>query len=179
MAECRECVVREAVEKDFTDIAGIYAWHVLHGSASFEIEPPEQGVLIERWRKVCGEGLPWLVAEADGGVEGYAYGARYRPRPAYRFTVENSVYVRPGRMRMGTGRLLMATLVERCTDLGYRQMIAVIGDSGNRASISFHETLGFRHAGTLTSIGYKFDRWVDSVLMVLPLGEGDRSPPRV
>ncbi len=177
MAERREFVVRDAVEEDFTDIAGIYAWHVLHGSASFEIEPPDQAILIERWWKVCREGLPWLVAEADGRVEGYAYGARYRPRPAYRFTVENSVYVRPGRMRMGTGRLLMTTLVERCTDLDYRQMIAAIGDSKNRASICFHETLGFHHAGTLTSIGYKFGRWVDSVLMVLPLGEGDRSPP--
>ena len=109
---CRECVVRDAVQEDFTDIAGIYAWHVRHGLASFEIEPPEREVLIERWRKVYGEGLPWLVAEADGRVEGYAYGTHYRPRPAYRFTVENSVYVRPGRMRMGTGRVLMATLVE-------------------------------------------------------------------
>lgn len=170
-------MIRDAVQEDFPDMVSIYAWHVLHGSASFETRPPESGIMIERWRKVRGQGLPWLVIESNGEIEGYAYAGLYRPRPAYRFTVENSVYVRHGRRRKGAGRLLMNALVERCTGLGYRQMIAVIGDSGNRESIGFHETLGFRHVGTLPSVGYKFDRWVDSVLMILPLGEADHSLP--
>ena len=169
--------VRDAAESDFAAIAGIYALHVRRGTASFEIEPPGVETLVARWRGVLADGLPYLVAETDGGVAGFAYATLYRPRRAYRFTVEHSIYVRRGDTRRGIGGALIETLVERCAALGYRQMLAVIGDSGNAASIGFHRRHGFRHAGTLPSVGYKFDRWVDSVLMIRPLGDGDASPP--
>lgn len=169
--------VRDAAEGDFAAIAEIYARHVRCGTASFEIEPPGADTLIARWRGVLADGLPYLVAESGGGVAGFAYATVYRRRLAYRFTVENSIYVRRGDTRQGIGGALIAPLVERCAALGYRQMLAVIGDSANAASIGFHRRHGFRHAGTLPSVGYKFDRWVDSVLMIRPLGDGDASPP--
>lgn len=169
--------VRDAAEGDFAAIAEIYARYVRCGTASFETEPPGADVLIERWRGVLADGLPYLVAETGGEVAGFAYATLYRRRRAYRFTVEHSIYVRQGGARRGIGGALIEPLIERCTALGYRQMLAVIGDSGNAASIGFHKRHGFRHAGTLPSVGYKFDRWVDSVLMIRPLGNGDTSPP--
>ena len=172
-----EVALRDAAKDDFPAIAGIYARHVRCGTASFEIEPPGVAELIERWRAVSADGLPYLVAETGGEVAGFAYAALYRRRRAYRFTLEHSIYVRRDATRRGVGGLLIEALVERCAALGYRQMIAVIGDSDNAASIGFHKRHGFRHAGTLPAAGYKFDRWVDSVLMIRPLGDGDASRP--
>ena len=133
--------------------------------------------MIARWRAIRARGLPWLVAETAGVITGYACASPWRSRSAYRLTVENSVYVRHGYDRQGTGLLLMESLIRQCAALGYRQMIAVIGGSANRASIGFHERLGFRHVGVLGSVGHKFDHWVDTVLMQRALGEGDASPP--
>ncbi len=170
--------VRPAVEADFADIAGIYSWHVLHTTASFEIDPPDARGMMARWRAIRTQGLPWLVAETADAITGYACASPWRSRSAYRLTVENSVYVRHGQDREGTGLLLMEALMRQCADLGYRQMIAVIGDSANEASIGFHERLGFRHAGVLRSVGHKFDRGVDTVLMQRALGGGEASLPK-
>ena len=169
--------LRAAEENDFAAIAAIYAHHVLHGVASFEIDPPDAAEIARRHRAIAGAGLPYLVAEAGGSVIGYAYAARYRERPAYRFTVEDSIYVAPGAGGRGVGRALLGALIDRCGDLGYRRMIAVIGDSANVASIGLHARLGFRVAGVLPSVGFKHGRWVDSVLMERALGDGDLSPP--
>ena len=169
--------VRDAVAGDFAAIAEIYARHVRCATSSFEIEPPDAATLAERWRGVVADGLPYLVAEDAGAVAGFAYATIYRRRLAYRFTLEHSIYVRGDSTRRGIGRGLMEALIARCAALGYRQMIAVIGGSDNAASIGFHKRLGFGHAGTLPAVGYKFDRWVDSVLMIRPLGDGDGSPP--
>lgn len=169
--------VRDAVAGDFPAIAAIYARHVRCGTSSFEIEPPAAETLIERWRGVLADGLPYLIADSGGAVAGFAYATLYRRRRAYRFALEHSIYVRHDATRRGIGGLLIEALIERCAALGYRQMIAVIGDSDNAASIGFHRRHGFRHAGTLPAVGYKFDRWVDSVLMIRPLGEGGETPP--
>ena len=177
MSGSPERAVRDAIAEDFAAIAEIYAGHVLCGAASFEIEPPSPETLTERWRGVLDDGLPYLVAEAGGAVSGFAYATLYRRRLAYRFALEHSIYVRGDATRRGLGSLLIEELIARCTSLGYRQMIAVIGDSGNAPSIGFHARHGFRHAGTLPAVGYKFDRWVDSVLMIRPLGDGAASSP--
>ena len=169
--------IRSALEEDFADIARIYAWHVRHGTASLEIDPPDAEEMIARWQAIRARGLPWLVAETADAITGYACASPWRSRSAYCHTVENSVYVRHGYDRQGTGLLLMESLIRQCAALGYRQMIAVIGGSANRASIGFHERLGFRHVGVLGSVGHKFDCWVDTVLMQRALGEGDASPP--
>jgi L-amino acid N-acyltransferase YncA len=166
--------VRDSVEADIAGIAAIYRHHVTHGLASFEEEAPSEGEIARRRKETLARGYPHLVAatSAAGGVLGYAYVGPYRSRSAYRFSVENSVYVEPGGGRRGIGRALLGTLVERCSAAGFRQMIAVIGDSANAASIGLHEALGFRRVGVLTAIGFKHGRWVDSVLMQLPLGPG-------
>lgn len=158
-------------------IQAIYAHHVLNGRASFEEEAPGIAELTERRAAVLQRGLPHLVAELDGAVAGYAYAGPYRLRSAYRHTVEDSVYVAPELAGRGIGRALLGRLVDECERLGYRQMIAVIGDSGNAGSIGLHAALGFRHAGLLPSVGFKHGRWVDSVLMQRPLGLGDTSLP--
>jgi L-amino acid N-acyltransferase YncA len=162
--------IRDSTEADLPAIQRIYAHHVLHGLASFEEEPPAMADLAARRRAVLERGLPYLVAERDGAVAGYSYATPFRPRPAYRFTVENSVYVVDGLHRRGIGRALLAGLITRCAEGPWRQMIAVIGDSGNAASIGLHARLGFRHAGTLTDIGFKLGRRVDVVLMQRGLG---------
>ena len=177
MSAAPDRTVRDAVAGDFAAIAEIYAGYVRRSTASFETEPPDAAALRERWRAVLGDGLPWLVAEAGGAVAGFAYATLYRRRLAYRFTVEHSIYVRGTDTRRGLGGVLIDALIARCAALGYRQMVAVIGGSDNAASIGFHARHGFRHAGTLASVGYKFDRWVDSVLMIRPLGDGDGSRP--
>lgn len=169
--------VRDSVDGDVPAIQAIYAFHVLHGLASFEAEPPPVEEMARRRDGVLAGGFPHLVAELDGEVVGYSYVSPYRPRPAYRFTVENSVYVRDGLRGRGVGRELLRTLLERCEQGPWRQMIAVIGDTGNEASIGLHEAFGFRHAGTLRAVGFKFGRWVDSVLMQRPIGPGERSGP--
>jgi phosphinothricin acetyltransferase len=169
--------VREAVASDAPRIAAIYAHHVLHGLASFETEPPDGAEIARRLGEVRARGLPYLVAEADGRVVGYAYAAPYRSRPAYRYTVENSVYVDRDCTGRGVGRQLLERLVAAAAACGCRQMIAVIGDSANRPSIALHESCGFARVGLLPAVGFKFGRWVDSVLMQRALGAGDATPP--
>lgn len=176
-APVSEIRVREAAPEDVAAIQSIYAHHVLHGFASFEEEAPDAAEMDRRRRDIQGRGLPYLVAERDGVVHGFAYAGPFRPRPAYRHTVEDSVYVAPEAVGQGIGRSLLGEVVRRCTALGLRQMVAVIGDSGNSASIRLHESLGFRRAATLRSVGFKFGRWVDSVIMQLGLGAGDDTLP--
>lgn len=172
-------LVRDAQRADLDRIQAIYAHHVLHGLASFEETPPDLAEITRRFDDTLARGLPYLVAEAKdaGGILGYAYAGPYRSRPAYRFTVENSVYVAPGSEGQDIGRALMAELIERCAAAGCRQMVAIIGGSENLASIRLHEAFGFTNTGTIRSVGFKFGRWVDSVLMQLPLGEGDETLP--
>jgi L-amino acid N-acyltransferase YncA len=170
-------VVRDALPADLPIIQSIYAHHVLHGLASFEEAPPDVAEMERRYRELLARRLPYVVVESDGRVAGYAYAGPYRTRPAYRYTVEDSVYVAPDAIGRGLGRAALAEVIRRTADLGFRQMIAIIGDSGNRPSIALHEKLGFRHAGTLQAVGFKFGRWVDSVLMQLSLGAGDSRLP--
>jgi L-amino acid N-acyltransferase YncA len=164
------CVVRDSCESDISAVQAIYAHHVLHGAASFEEEPPPLAEMQRRRAAVLARGLPYLVAEIGGRVAGYSYASPYRARPAYRFSIENSVYVARDRARAGIGRALLSALIARCERGEWRQMIAVIGDSANAASIGLHAGLGFRRVGTLHDVGFKFGRWVDSVLMQRPLG---------
>jgi len=170
--------IRPAAAADFEAIQRIYAHHVLHGLASFEETPPDVAELTRRWRAIADAGLPYLCAvETGGALVGYAYAGPYRPRSAYRFTVEDSVYVAPGAAGRGIGRSLLHQLIEICTGLGKRQMIAVIGDSGNTASIALHQAMGFQHAGTLKDVGFKHGRWLDVVMMQRPLGPGATTLP--
>jgi phosphinothricin acetyltransferase len=170
--------IRDAADDDLAAITTIYEHHVRHGLGSFEEEPPPLAEIARRRADVLARGLPYVVASVVGGaLLGYAYGAPYRARSAYRFTVEDSIYVAPGHAGRGVGRALLAALVARCTELGYRQMVAVIGDSANAGSIAVHERLGFRRVGLLPAIGFKHGRWVDSVLMQRDLGEGAATPP--
>ncbi len=148
-----------------------------HGTASFELEPPDEAEMTRRMQAILDGKFPYLVAEVDGAVAGYAYASLYRTRPAYRFTVEDSVYVAPDMQRRGIGIALLKKLIEACTALGYRQMIAVIGDSNQAASIGVHKACGFESAGNLRSIGYKFGRWLDTPLMQLALGPGATTLP--
>jgi L-amino acid N-acyltransferase YncA len=165
-------LIRDAVEADMAQIQAIYAWHVLNGLASFEETPPDEAEITRRWRDVLARGLPYFVAEIDSEVIGYAYAAPYRTRSAYRFTVEDSVYVDRRAYGRGAGRALLAELIARCESLGLKQMIAVIGDSANAASIGVHAAMGFVRAGALNAVGFKHGRWVDSVIMQRALGEG-------
>ena len=172
-----EITIRPCVAADISAVREIYALHVLHGLASFELEPPNEEEMRGRWRDVVARGFPYLIAEREREVIGYAYASPYRLRPAYRYTAENSVYVREACARQGIGRLLMVALLPQCEALGLRQMVAVIGDSANVASIRLHESLGFVNVGTIRSAGYKLGRWVDTVLMQRALGAGDSTPP--
>ena len=169
--------IRLAAPADIPAIQSIYAHHVLHGLASFEEEPPPVGEMQRRFEDVTGRGLPYLAAEEAGEVLGYGYCTPYRSRSAYRYSLEDSIYVKNGLQRKGIGKALLAELIARCEALDYRQIIAIIGDSANSASIALHASLGFVRAGNLRSIGYKFGRWVDSVLMQRPLGPGDGAAP--
>ena len=169
--------IRPAARDDVAAIARIYAHHVATGLASFELEAPSVDEMLRRYGDIVGRGYPYLVAERGGSIAGYAYASAYRARPAYRFSVENSVYVDPGAIRGGIGRTLLEALIAECERRGYRQMIAVIGDSANLGSIGLHAACGFERIGTLPSIGWKFERWVDSVLMQRALGAGDSTPP--
>jgi L-amino acid N-acyltransferase YncA len=167
-------LVRVSTAEDILPVSLIYAHHVKHGTATFEITPPEADEIARRRNAVLAEGLPFLVAECEGAVAGYAYAGLYRPRPAYRHTIEDSVYVHPEHTRKGLGRLLLTELIVQCELGPWRQMIAIIGDSGNTPSIHLHQALGFRHAGVFRSVGWKFGRWLDTVLMQRPLGVGDQ-----
>ena len=170
-------MVRTATPADVAAITAIYRPAVLSGTASFEIEPPAEAEMLRRFEAVTGAGYPYFVAELDGRVVGYAYANAYRTRPAYRFTVEDSIYIAPEAQGKGVGRVLLRALIDAATAKGFRLMVAVIGDSRQFASIALHRSAGFRFCGTLHSVGYKFGRWLDSVYMELPLGEGDTSTP--
>jgi L-amino acid N-acyltransferase YncA len=169
--------VRACEPADVDAVTEIYGHQVLHSPATFELEPPGRAEMARRRRNIVDNGYPYLVAEHAGAVLGYAYAGPYRTRPAYRHTVENSIYVRPGCERRGVGRLLMTRLLAECQNRGYRQVIAVIGDSDNVASIRLHEELGFRMVGTLRSVGFKLGRWLDSVLMQRDLGAAGSTGP--
>lgn len=169
--------VRPAAAADFPAIHAIYAHHVLHGLASFEEEPPSLEELRRRFDEVTRRGLPYLVAEFGGIIAGYGYCAEYRSRSAYRYALEDSVYVRRDVQGRGVGTALLAELIRRCEALGYRQLVAIIGDSAHSASIGLHAAHGFLRVGTLRSVGFKFGRWVDSVIMQRPLGPGDGTRP--
>ena len=168
--------VRPVRDGDVPAISVIYAEAVLHGTASFELDPPDAHEMARRIRALVEDEFPFVVAELEGEAIGYAYAGPYRTRPAYRFTVENSVYVRERMRGRQVGRALLADVIA-LRGLGFRQMVAVIGDSANLSSIRLHETLGFKPAGVLSSVGWKHGRWIDSVLMQRQLGEGAASPP--
>ena len=172
-----DIAIRACEESDIAMITAIYAHHVLHGLASFEIEPPSESDMLQRRLDIVGCGFPYLVAEHAGGVVGYAYASPYRLRPAYRYTAENSVYLHPAWVGRGIGRRLLSVLLAECEARGLRQIVAVIGDSANSASIALHRRLGFAMVGTIRSAGYKLERWVDTVLMQRSLGTGDSTPP--
>lgn len=169
--------VRPAAEADIPAITGIYRHHVLNGLASFEIEPPDESEMLARFTALRDRGLPYFVAVLDRETVGYAYAGPYRTRPAYRHTVENSVYLAADMAGRGIGKALLSAVIGACEELGYRQMVAIIGDSGNAASIGLHASLGFEHTGTLKAVGFKAGRWVDSVLMQRSLGAGASSLP--
>lgn len=171
-------IIRDSRPEDVPAITAIYGHWVATALASFEYDPPDLAEMTRRRDAILAAGYPYLVAEtADGRVAGYAYASAYRTRPAYRFAVENSIYIDPAATGGGIGRALMAALIERTTAAGFRLMVAVIGDTGNAASIGLHGAMGFASAGVLPSIGWKQGRWVDSVLMTRPLGAGDTCPP--
>jgi phosphinothricin acetyltransferase len=169
--------VRDATDADMAAIRDIYAHHVLHGLASFEETAPSLEDMTGRRAAVLAAGLPYLAAEVGGAVAGYAYATGYRARPAYRYTLENSVYVDAGRARCGIGSALLGALIARCEAGPWRQMVAIIGDTANAASIRLHERHGFAYAGTLTAVGFKHGRWVDSVFLQRPLGNGSAMLP--
>lgn len=172
-----DIVLRDAVAGDLPAIQAIYAHHVLHGLGSFEEVPPSLEEMTRRFDELRQKGMPYLVAVRDGTVLGYAYAGQLRPRSAYRYACEDSIYVAQEAVGHGVGRLMLKELIGRCTALGFRQMVAVIGDSANMGSVGLHRALGFVEVGNLKSVGFKFGRWVDSLFMQLPLASGDSSPP--
>ena len=169
--------IRPATLTDIPAITRIYAHAVATGTASSELAPPDEAEMTRRMQGLLAGEFPYLAAEVDGVLAGYAYASLYRTRPAYRFTVENSVYVAPEMHRRGIGKVLLEALIEACTARGFRQMIAVIGDSNQAASIGVHRACGFEPAGNLKNIGYKFGRWLDTPLMQRALGPGAKTPP--
>ena len=170
-------VVRDAVASDMAAVQAIYAHHVMHGFGTFDETPPSVAEYSAKWRGVVDAGLAWLVAVEGSEVVGFAYASPFRPRTGYRYTVEDSVYVRDDRRGRGVGSALLAPLVGQCEAVGARQVVAVIGDSGNTGSIALHAKAGFAHAGTVTSVGFKFGRWVDIVFMQRALNGGAATMP--
>jgi len=173
----QKVIIRPAAPGDIEAISRIYADAVLHGTASFEIEPPDQAEMLRRQTALLNNGYPYFAAAIEGVVAGYAYAGPYRARPAYKWSVEDSVYVAPDMHRKGIGALLLQALIATSAVRGYRQMIAVIGDSAQLASIAVHERAGFNHVGTLRSVGFKHGKWLDTVLMQRALGQGDTAAP--
>ena len=169
-------LIRPSTTDDLPAITAIYAQAVLHGTGTFELDPPDPPEMARRRDDVLSKGLPWLVAQAQGQVLGYAYANHFRPRRAYRFCLEDSIYLHPDARGQGVGRVLLAELLGRCEAAGARQMLAVIGDSANAGSIGVHAALGFAHTGVLKASGWKFDRWLDVVLMQRGLGAGAALP---
>lgn len=172
----RTLLIRPSLEADLAAITAIYAEAVRTGTASFELDPPDMAEIARRRHAVLATGLPWLAAEREGRSVGYAYAGPFRPRPAYRFCVENSIYVDAAVRGQGVGALLLAELIARCEAWGARQMVAVIGDSANAGSIGVHRAAGFRHAGRVEQVGWKFGRWLDVVFMQRALGPGGSAP---
>ena len=172
-----DLVIRPSTDADIGAITAIYGWNVLNGLGTFEEGPPDEAEMARRRGAFLERGLPYLIAELDGKVLGYAYAGPFRLRAAYRYTVEDSIYVAPDAAGKGVGKALLKALIEACEGLGLRQMCAVIGDSGNAASIGVHAALGFEHKGVFPAMGYKFDRWVDLVWMQRPLNGGGDTPP--
>ena len=172
-----QILIRPSAEDDVPALAAIYGWHVRHGTGTFEIDPPSAADMARRREDVLAKGLPYLVIEEQGTVCGYAYANQFRPRPAYRFCLEDSVYLAPEKSGRGFGRLLLTELIARCEAAGARQMLAVIGDSQNGGSICIHRALGFAHTGTIRAAGWKFERWLDVVLMQRQLGPGAAAAP--
>jgi phosphinothricin acetyltransferase len=170
-------LIRPSKAADVAAISAIYAWNAMHGTGTFELEGPPLEEMVRRRDDVLAKGLPWLVAECGGEVLGYAYANPFRPRLAYRFALEDSVYLAPTAQGQGLGRLLLAELLAQCTALGARQMFAVIGDSANAASIGLHRALGFDEVGTMRAAGWKLGRWLDVVIMQRSLGLGDGAAP--
>jgi len=170
-------IVRDATEADAQALADIYGDAVLHGFGTFEDVPPSPADMDARRRALQDRGLPYLVAEADGQVLGFAYAGPFRPRAAYRYTLEDSVYVGPKAKGQGVGRAVLCAVISACEALGVRQLMAVIGDSGNQGSIGLHTALGFERTGISRSVGFKHGRWVDIVHMQKPLNGGDTRPP--
>ncbi len=172
-----EVKIRQSADDDMVRITEIYGRSVTEDRACFDFEPPGVPEMMRRRSVLLDAGYPYLVAEVDGRVEGYAYAGAFHSRPGYRSTVENTVYVSPDLQRGGVGRALMKRLIEECTARGYRQMMAVIGGTDRVASISFHKALGFSDAGHFKSVGYKHGKWLDTVQLQLALGPGDTTPP--
>lgn len=176
-------LIRPSLDADVRACTEIYAWNVLNGTGTFETEAPDEAEMARRRADTLARGLPWLVAEHDLGdgpeVLGYAYANPFRARLGWRYSLEDSIYLSPRAQRQGLGRLLLAELVARCTALGARQMYAVIGDSANLGSVGVHRACGFEHTGTMRSGGWKFDRWLDVVIMQRSLGPGDQIPPTI
>lgn len=170
-------LLRPSTAADLPAITAIYAHAVMHGTGTFELEAPDEAEMARRRDDVLAKGLPWLVAEESGRVLGYAYANHFRPRRAYRFCLEDSIYLAEDARGRGVGTLLLAELVARCEAAGARQMLAVIGDSANLGSIGVHRALGFQHTGILKASGWKFGRWLDVVLMQRALGTGADTPP--
>lgn len=170
-------VIRPSAASDVPAITAIYGWNVLNSTGTFELEAPDEAEMGRRREDVLGKGLPWLVAERDGLVLGYAYANHFRPRRAYRFCLEDSIYLAQAAQGQGVGKLLLTELLSQCEARGARQMLAVIGDSKNLGSIGVHKALGFEQTGLIRSAGWKFDRWLDVVMMQKPLGLGDGTEP--
>ena len=170
--------LRDATPRDAAAIAAIYRHYVLESVASFEEIPPDEKEIAARMTAVLGAGFPWLVAESSGAVVAYAYAGPFHKRSAYRYTVENSVYVAGSHARQGIGRALMLEVIARCTAKGYRQMVALISGAVDSPSIKMHAALGFKPVAHLTAVGLKFGRWIDMIEMQLPLGDGDTTIPR-
>ena len=170
-------LIRPSTPEDVPAVTAIYGWNVLNGTGTFELEAPDEAEMAQRRDDVLAKGLPWLVAQRAGIVLGYAYANHFRPRRAYRFCLEDSLYLAPDAAGQGLGRLLLAELLARCEAAGARQMLAVIGDSANLGSIGVHRTLGFEDVGVMKAAGWKFDRWLDVVLMQKSLGTGAADTP--
>lgn len=169
--------IRASRDADLPAITTIYAHHVLQGTGTFEIDPPAESDMMARRADVLSKGLPWLVLEDNGHVLGYAYCNWFKPRPAYRFSAEDSIYLAPEASGRGLGRALLAELAAQAQRAGVRKLIAVIGDSANTGSVGVHRSVGFSPVGVLKACGWKFDRWLDVVLMEMPLGAADTTPP--
>jgi phosphinothricin acetyltransferase len=173
-------LIRPTEENDIPPIAAIYAEAVLYGTASYEIEPPSEAEMLRRWRDLCEKNFPHLVAVRENSVVGYAYAGPYRPRPAYRYSVEDSIYIAPAAQGSGAGSALLAPLIDICEGAGFRQMIAVIGGGTEHpASVALHRKFGFRPIGVIEASGYKHGRWLDTLLMQRALGPGKTTPPEI